>query len=254
MSAALTISQPYVPRTDLLSKLRRRSARIMARDIIRPKLDRGIVSLSFDDCPVSVRDTALPMIEAQGWRATIYASFGLSDTVNHLGAHMQPEDYVAAHTRGHEIGDHTFSHMDGLAEGVDAIRKDIAKNRKAMKAAGLPPATTFAFPYGEVTPSLKRALREEFGLLRGVHAPSDATLDLSLAASQRVYRDTMKAALAAVKRAALRREWLILFTHDVREDCSDFGCTPDQFANLIATIKDADVDVLPVAQALERIV
>ena len=164
----------------------------------------------------------------------------------------QPEDYAEAHNKGHEIGDHTFSHMDGLAAGPDAIRQDIARNRDAMEAVGLPPAKSFAFPYGEVTPALKRALRDDFALLRGVHAPSEPAIDRSLAASQRVYKDTLNAALSAVERASANREWLILFTHDVRDNCSDFGCTPSQFAALVEAIAAADVEVLPVADALER--
>lgn len=248
-----TALAPYRPRTDLVSRLRRRSARVLATRTVRPVLERGLVSFSFDDCPVSVRDNALPRLEARGWRATLYASFGLNGTHNHLGKHMSADDYRAAHARGHEIGDHTFSHLDGLACGPDAVRRDIARNRAAFREAGLPHATSFAYPYGEVTPGLKRALEGEFGLLRGIHAPHGGSVDLSLAPSQRLYEAERDDVLAAVDRAARERSWLILFSHDVRECPSDFGCTPDTLAAVIDRVTEHGLDVAPVAKALERV-
>ena len=59
----------YQPRTDIVAKLRRRAARYVGRRTVTPDLERGIVSFSFDDCPRSVVDNALPLLEARGWTA-----------------------------------------------------------------------------------------------------------------------------------------------------------------------------------------
>ena len=242
---------PYIPATGLLARVRRRSARLLARTPIVPRLERGLVSFTFDDCPLSAARNALPLLEARGWRGTIYASMGLNGTTNHLGLHMETEDYVAASRAGHEIGDHTYSHMDGMRAGVGMMRADIHRNRAAFREAGLPEATTFAYPYGEVTPELKRALWPDFALLRGIHTPADETLDLSLAASQRLYSADMDDVMTAVERAAEHKLWLILFTHDVRDAPSEFGCTPGEFAAVVEAVASRDLDVLPVAQALD---
>jgi len=243
----------YQPRTDLIAKLRRRSARYLSCDNVRPQLSRGMVSLSFDDCPLSAYETGLPMIEAKGWRTTIYAAMGLCGTTNHLGLHMSEQDMVEAHTRGHEIGDHTFSHIDALASGASAVRADIALNRTAFARVGLPRATTFAYPYGEVTPTVKRALASEFELLRGIHAPANDQLDLRLTASARLYSSEIDATLSLIETAAKDRRWLILFGHDVRENPSEFGCTPSELATVLDAIEQSDLDVLPVHDALEQI-
>lgn len=243
----------YQPRTDFIAKLRRRSARYLSCDTVRPQLSRGMVSLSFDDCPLSAFETALPMVEAKGWRATIYAAIGLCGTTNHLGLHMSEEDMIAAHTRGHEIGDHTFSHIDALVSGANAVTADIALNRDAFARLGLPRAKTFAYPYGEVTPAVKRTLAPEFELLRGIHAPANDQLDLRLTASARLYSSEIDTTLSLIETAAKDRRWLILFGHDVRENPSDFGCTPSELATVLNTIEQSDLDVLPVRDALEQV-
>jgi len=243
----------YKPRTDIVAKVRRRMARHVERKLINPNIERGLISLSFDDCPRSVVDNALPLIEARGWTATIYAAIGLCGTTNHLGLHMSEQDIVAAHAAGHEIGDHTFTHIDGMAAGTDRVLKDIADNRAAFRALDLPPAETFAYPYGEVTPALKRTLMNEFSLARGIHPPSGDTLDLGLAASGRLYSADVEHTLDLIKTAAREKRWLILFGHDVRENPSEFGCTPAELFRIIDTIAYLGLDVLTVRDALKKV-
>lgn len=243
----------YVPRTDIVAKVRRRMARHVDRRMIQPELDQGLISLSFDDCPRSVVDNALPLIEARGWNATIYAAMGLCGTTNHLGLHMSEQDIVAAHAAGHEIGDHTFTHIDGLKAGPEGVLNDIARNRAAFQSLGLPRAETFAYPYGEVTPSLKRRLKDEFALSRGIHSPLGGTLDLGLAASARLYSDQIETTLDLIKTAAREKRWLILFGHDVRDNPSDFGCTPAELFRIIDTIAYLGLDVLTVRDALKKV-
>lgn len=243
----------YKPRTDLVAKVTRRMARHVERQMIHPQLERGLISLSFDDCPLSVVENALPLIEARGWKATIYAAMGLCGTTNHLGLHMSEQDIVAAHAAGHEIGDHTFTHIDGLKAGPDSVLKDISRNRTAFQSLGLPRAETFAYPYGEVTPSLKRRLKGEFGLSRGIHHPASGALDLGLAASARLYSSEIETTLELIKTAAREKRWLILFGHDVRDTPSGFGCTPAELFRIIDTIAYLGLDVMTVRDALKKV-
>ncbi|MEM7729953.1 MAG: polysaccharide deacetylase family protein [Pseudomonadota bacterium] len=241
----------YAPGSGLLTKVRRRLPRHVARRMVRPQLDRGLVSFSFDDCPQSAYTHALPLLESHGWKATIYASMGLCGTTNHLGLHMDEAEMFDAHGRGHEIGDHTFSHIDGLQHAPHVVLADIEQNRRAFQRLGLPRAETFAYPYGEVTVGLKRKLRGEFTLARGIHAPSGDGLDLGLAASARLYSDEMGVTERIVREAAREKRWVILFGHDVRDDPSPFGCTPVELAKLADLVASLDLDVATVRDALE---
>lgn len=243
----------YAPKTDIVSKLRRRASRYVVQRAVTPSLERGIISLSFDDCPRSVTESALPLIESKGWKATIYASLGLCNVTNHLGLHMSEQDILDAHKAGHEIGDHTFSHIDGLRAHPSEVLADIHRNRDQFSRLGLPAAKTFAYPYGEVTPRLKQTLSKEFDLLRGIHTPNNGTVDLNLAASARLYSSEMSQTRDLIQDAAEKKHWLILFGHDVRENPSDFGCTQDELLMILDFIHDLGLNVLPVKEALKVI-
>jgi len=96
-----------------MNALVQKAGRFVARGVSRsvlPAVQESIISVGFDDCPASAIETALPLMEAEGWRATIYVACGLCDSENHLGKHMSLSDVVEVHKRGHEIADHTFSH------------------------------------------------------------------------------------------------------------------------------------------------
>ena len=248
MSAAV-----HVPSRSLRARVQRRAARYLARRVVTPQLTRGVVSFTFDDCPRSVLRNALPLLEREGWRATIYACVGLCDTVNHLGVHLSETELQEIHARGHEIADHSYSHLDAAAVGADAMRADIERNREAFVRLGLPRARSFAYPYGEVTPGVKSALAGEFELLRGIHDPKGAEVDLNLAASVRLYAHTVDAALGQIDMAARERRWLTLFSHDVRRQPSDFGCTPHDLTRVIDACLQNEVDVLTVSAALDRV-
>ena len=47
--------------------------------------------------------------------------------------------------------------------------------------------------------------------------------------------------------------WLILFTHDVSEQPSPYGCTPAMLAEALARIVDAGIEILPVKHAMAEV-
>jgi len=47
--------------------------------------------------------------------------------------------------------------------------------------------------------------------------------------------------------------WLILFTHDVRENPSEFGCTHSDFMKIVKAVENSGAEVLPVADVLSKL-
>ena len=52
------------------AKIMRHVSRRTDRSML-PDLQESIISFSFDDCPKSAFTNGLPLLEAEGWRATI---------------------------------------------------------------------------------------------------------------------------------------------------------------------------------------
>ena len=245
----------FVPSKSLSSRLARRLVKYRVRRMMPFNSNKPLVSFSFDDCPRSVIENALPVLEKRDWRATIYAAMELCGTTNHLGLHMSRDDMLAAHEKGHHIDDHTFSHISAASISTEKFLEDIEKNRAVFEEIGLPPPRTFAYPYGEVTLATKSAISQKYQLLRGIHSPKSSTsLDLNQTASQRLYSgEDFDACLQAVDKLKTSPSWLILFTHDVRENPSEFGCTPSDFMKIVKAVENSGAEVLPVADALAKL-
>ena len=53
--------------------------------------------------------------------------------------------------------------------------------------------------------------------------------------------------------ARRRKAWLILYTHDVADRPSPFGCTPAALGRLMDRAQAADFDIVTVAEGCRRI-
>jgi len=219
-----------------------------------PEMQQSIISFSFDDCPKSAFTNGLPILEAEGWHATIYIALGLCEMTNHLGLHVSEADVVEVYNRGHEIADHTYSHLSSEAVELNTYMADIERNQLALKRLGISQSRHFAYPYGHVSPPLKKALQTRFETLRGVVTSSTATQDANLMWATRLYSDnSIGLALEKIKQAKLTPQWLHLFTHDVRDTPSKFGCSPGDLQIIVNAVKESGLPVMTVDKAYRSI-
>lgn len=241
----------YEPSAYLYSRVCRRLTVKMAQKPLKIRNDRAIISFSFDDCPLSGLKNGVTALEKEGWLSTIYVACGLFEVENHLGKMMSGDDAKALHNNGHEIGEHTYSHRDAKTMNLEKFKLDIARNQSELAELGLPLSDTFAYPYGETYPGLKKAMGEKFmgsrGINKKVHTES---VDLNQIGSLPLYSDTIDSAIEAVKNISQTGGWLTFFTHDVRDKPSAYGCTQDTMRRIIEAVKDTDADVMTIKDAI----
>jgi len=248
-------AEDYSPDRSLKGKLRRRLVRLRERRPARVQLPRPMVSFTFDDVPISAIDAAGAMLEANGSRGTYFICAGLAGRDSRMGRYAARDEILAAQAKGHEIACHTFGHIDCGAADALAIETDIACNDAALADWGAPPTTTFAYPYGDVSHAAKRVAGGRFALARALHHGLVETgADLNQAPAVGIEgADGAKLALRWLERAAERKAWLILYSHDVREAPSPVGCTPQDMQQLIDAAVALDFDIVTVAEGALRI-
>jgi peptidoglycan/xylan/chitin deacetylase (PgdA/CDA1 family) len=248
-------AEDYSPDRSLKGKLRRRVVRLQARRPARVVLERPMVSFSFDDVPISAVETAGAMLEAKGARGTYFICAGLAGQDSRMGPYASREALLAAQARGHEIACHTYGHLDCGAASAAAIEADIARNDAALAGWGAPPTTTFAYPYGDVSHAAKQVAGDRFALARALHHGLIETgADLNQAPAVGVEGpDGEATALRWLERAAERKAWLILYTHDVREAPSPVGCTPQVLQRIVDAAVASGFDLVTVAEGARRI-
>ncbi len=241
----------YEPRHDLLSRICRRTTVLRGQKPLKLPAGKAVVSFSFDDCPVSGIDNGVKVLENEGWKSTIYVSCGLFEVLNHLGKMMNADDAIALHKSGHEIGEHTFSHKDSTALGLRKVQDDIDQNQERLNALGIPASETFAYPYGETFPGLKKVMGQRFKGSRGInHRVHVNQVDLNQIGSLPLYTNKVNEAVSAIKKLKKTGGWLTFFTHDVRDKPSAYGCTPETMKAVINAVKDSGIDVLNIKDAI----
>jgi peptidoglycan/xylan/chitin deacetylase (PgdA/CDA1 family) len=245
----------YSADRSLKGKLRRRLARVLTRRPATVALERPMVTFSFDDAPVSATTTGARILEERGWRGTYFVAAGLAETNGPMGTYGGHDDTLRLHRTGHEIACHTFSHLDcGKADGP-TVAADVERNQAALKALGLPRSQTFAYPYGDVSPAAKRALKGRYAVLRALHhGVITSGADLNQAPAVGIEGEDGEAvARRWLDEAARRKGWLVLFTHDVRDAPSPFGCTPQVLERLADKARDMGFEVVTLAEGARRI-
>jgi peptidoglycan/xylan/chitin deacetylase (PgdA/CDA1 family) len=149
------------------------------------------VSITFDDGFANVAREALPLLAEHALPSTIFVVTGHIGGMNDWGglSHdgiptlplMSWEMLGAARDDGAEVGAHTRRHADlttlapgALEEELSACAESIATNMGVLPS-------TFAYPFGRVSPAVASAVREVYDLactteLRALSADDDAVL------------------------------------------------------------------------------
>jgi peptidoglycan/xylan/chitin deacetylase (PgdA/CDA1 family) len=214
-----------------------------------------MISFCFDDAPASATETGAAILERRGLKGSYFVAAAMAGTDGATGRMADAAAVRRLADAGHEVGCHTYSHLDcGQASAADAV-EDVARNAETLAAWGLPRPTTFAYPFGDLAPATKRALAGRFSLMRAVHPGLvTAGADLNQAPAVGVEGPDGEArARRWLSRTAGRRAWLILFTHDVADDATPWGCTPAALERLSDAALSAGCEVVTVAEGARRL-
>lgn len=190
-----------------------------------------IITVTFDDFPLSALTMGAHILETFGARATYYVAMSLMNRRNELGEQFRKGDLDTLVERGHEIASHTFNHLSARQVSYDLFQQDVRKGEQAIKdEIGLQSYGNFAYPYGHATLVAKKRLGPQLiscrGTCAGLNGPN---LDLNLLRANNLYGglDRAEAIRRLIIENARRNSWLILYTHDVAARPSPFGCTPE---------------------------
>jgi peptidoglycan/xylan/chitin deacetylase (PgdA/CDA1 family) len=216
-----------------------------------------MVTFTFDDFPRSAYDAAGATLRAFGGHGTYYAAPGWMDGGPPSGDRFRTADLPTLLRDGHELGTHTYSHVSCRSLSTAAYAAEIAKGHEALQQiVGDAASANFAFPFGAVTPAVKkvaaRHCRSCRGTISGCNGP---VADVNFLRANRLYSDSVpfphiEALIAAAARPG---RWLIFYTHDVRDSPSPYGCTPRYFEDAVRCASAAGLRILTIGEALAAI-
>lgn len=222
----------------------------------RFKFETGILTISFDDFPRSAVTEAGPILDQHDVKATYFASGGLCETTYLGQEQFTRRDLEDIADKGHDIGSHTFDHMNALEHSNAAFVSSIKKNSDFLQDV-IPGKSieSFAYPFGTVTFSSKLTVSSEFKIGRGLgQRPNYRWIDLSqVKAVGFEKRQRQKYNFQSlIKDTSIKKGWLIVYTHDVRSNPSNWGCTPEELDNLISYAKGYNLNILTFREAAAK--
>ncbi len=106
------------------------------------------LALTFDDGPQpQITPQVLDILARHHVRATFFL----------IGLHVPGNEALVQrmYTEGHEIGNHSWSHVDFTTLAPDEIEDQIARTQAAITAAGVPAPRLFRPPYGAINPVVR---------------------------------------------------------------------------------------------------
>jgi peptidoglycan/xylan/chitin deacetylase (PgdA/CDA1 family) len=135
----------------------------------RLHLDHGLalprfpVVITFDDAYAETYDLAFPLLREFGMKAVVFAVGDRSLMTNvwdvaegaPASVLMSDQQLLEMHAAGFEIGSHSLSHRHLASIPADEAWDQISRSRMKLEILLNSTVSTFAYPYGEVTPELK---------------------------------------------------------------------------------------------------
>lgn len=210
------------------------------------------MSVTFDDFPQSAVDIGAKVIEDCGAKATFYGCFGMPGAQSASGPIADLEAAHLLSTQGHEIGCHTFSHKDcSLISSAEMARECAVNRRTASDFLGVC-LTSFAYPFGGISPQAKTTAGRYYETARSVWPGINrGTIDLMALRSYGLPTcDDSSGIDVLLDDLGSRGGWLIFYSHDVGETPSPFGCTPSCLAYTLEKCNLMGIPVLPISSAV----
>ncbi len=220
-------------------------------------LQEAQVSFTFDDAPHSAFELGGEILQRYGYAGTYYIALTFLDDQLSEEASFSKKDLEVALDQGHELACHTYKHIDLSKTNLLESIKDIKKNGELFQ--NLFPDNklkNFSYPFGAETLAIKKFLGQEFRSARGIgHGLNIGKVDLANLKTIKLYRDRLSIEEVAqqIATAKARRAWLIFYTHDVKQEPTPYGCTPDYFEAIVKMCADESLQVRTIDQTLDLI-
>ena len=222
----------------------------------RSRLSRPLATVTFDDFPKSAWTAGGPILRGFGARGTYFAAGRYCGTEEYGIEYYDADDLRAVHAAGHEVGSHTFFHRyvpEVLSRDLVA---DARRNADFVRGIlGDVTLSSFAFPFGDVSPRTKLLFSRLYPCCRGIRPGVNAgVLDLAQlwAVPLEVRHWTAQEVEERVEEARRQNGWIVFFTHDVSETPAPYGCTPAMLEHALRTVASAGMPVLPIREALRE--
>lgn len=217
------------------------------------KTSEPIVSFTFDDVPATAWTKGARILESEGVRGTFYLAGTFIDQ------HYEQQDMISTEgcselaAAGHELACHTFSHRKLSSFSRRGLEEDLDHNETVLASfAENRGRRNFSVPFGMASPVMQPLLRRRFktarGIMPGINRGSIDPYNLA-GVELRADQNYLDAADRWLEDVLQNGGWLIIFTHDVSQTPSFYGCPEDKLQSLVRRAASGGAKIMTVDAA-----
>lgn len=241
----------------LLTRAGRELAKHYSSKSFRIQNRAPLVSFTFDDCPDSAYINGASILEDHGIYGTFYIASGISDTDDTYWHVISPDQIRALHDRGHEIGCHTYSHVNVETLSAASMDEECRMNHNMLRRlCGDIQVTNFCYPFGCLSLPRKLQLQKRFDSCRGSYEGINVgTIDLGLLKVIELYNRTLtpEKLQDVLRETCDRNGWLIFYAHDVADPPTFMGCSPAILRSTIETVQSMGLACVTIRDGMREI-
>ncbi|MDN5274989.1 MAG: putative xylanase/chitin deacetylase [Candidatus Saccharibacteria bacterium] len=216
--------------------------------IANAKLNKGIVTVTFDDGWESIKTKALPLLEKYGIRST---EFIITEVAAHkVPGYMTYGEIAKLKAAGQEIGSHSLTHCNQTELSPSLLEDNAVKSKQALEQQKLGPIKTFAYPLGEYNKKTQAVYEKQYPLIRtSIAGYNDRYYDETNIHSMAIANDTSDAAFETwLSYAETHRLWLVLVYHRV-DETGQYSMTSQQFEQQLKMIQKSGLGIMTMSEA-----
>lgn len=241
----------------LFAKIARKISGNIPVKIFRLKLDRPIVSFSFDDVPKTAVTLGSSILDNHDVAGTFYVCGGLTDKIEaNMMCHSE-QDLLDLIDRGHEIASHLFHHTNCADLSAENLKKEILLNNHFFSALQKDRnLINFSYPFGGTTLLSRFIMAKQYATSRGIRPGiNHGIVDLSNLYANSIYsKNTNETNILDVLQETKKKNgWTIFYTHDVAEIPSEWGTHPELLEFAVKKSVELGCDVLPIRNAIGKV-
>lgn len=234
-------------------RINNRLVRYFPGPTVRIETSEPIVSFTFDDVPATAWTNGARILESEGVCGTFYIAGVFIDKYDGKQQMITGKGCAALAAAGHELGCHTFSHRKLSGFSRQSLEVDLDRNDSVLGSFDEHGnGRNFSVPFGMASPLMQPVLRRRFrttrGIMPGINRGRVDPHNLS-AVELRADQNYLDAADRWLDDVLQKGGWLIIFTHDVSQTPSFYGCPEDRFQSLVRRAASGGAKIMTVDAA-----
>ena len=215
--------------------------------------DRGLVTITFDDGWEENTLTALPIMQAYGYKSNQFYATTFIENPSVPNSRELIQLFI---DDGHEIGSHSITHPDLTTLSEQEVIDELVGSKQFLENYLAISIQYFATPYGAYNVFVKNCIMTYYQAHRTVDIGynSKDNFDVGRLKCMSILSTTTASEVEEwVQKAKDENLWLILLYHRVADNPGIYDTTSELFAEHMQAINDADIPVITMSQALAEI-